>query len=220
VAAVVGLTLLEVIRHQDLPKEILESEDPTVTMPRRLGLSDVVERQIRAYRDDVKRGRKHSDEEVRDLVRLVIRRPDSEEVFFRAGRILATPEGRDGPRSPGWRKIFPRPLAFALARRGVRRRLRRLFGRPVGGFGASPFTLEARSHVLIDSDPGGDACAFATGLCETLVQSWAGRHWRITHADCQSRGSAVCRWTVLAEERTVEVGKVGDFLLNPEPGTG
>jgi hypothetical protein len=42
-SAVVALTLLEVIRAQDLPTEVLEQEDTSVTLPRRLGLSDVVE---------------------------------------------------------------------------------------------------------------------------------------------------------------------------------
>ena len=46
---------LEVMRDMDLPVEVLEDEDPTRTMPRRFGLSDVVERQIRTYRDDVKK---------------------------------------------------------------------------------------------------------------------------------------------------------------------
>lgn len=218
VAAVVGLTLLEVIRHQDLPTEILEAENPTVTMPRRLGLSDVIERQIRVYREDVRKGRKHTDAEVVDLVRLVIRRPDSEEVFFRAGRVLASRDGVDARRGPGWKKLLPETLSFLLARRAVKRRLRKLFGRTVGGFGDGPFTLEARAHILIDSDPGGDACAFATGLCEALVQQHAGREWRVAHAHCQARGDALCRWTVLAEERAGEAEAVGDLVLNPEPG--
>ena len=55
VQAIVALRLLEVMRDQDLPVEVLEEEDPAVTMPRRLGLSEVVERQIRSYREDVRR---------------------------------------------------------------------------------------------------------------------------------------------------------------------
>ena len=39
ISAAVALTLLEVIRFQDAPTEVLESEDPSHTMPRRLGLS-------------------------------------------------------------------------------------------------------------------------------------------------------------------------------------
>ena len=87
ISAVVALTLLEVIRQQDLPTEVLESEDPSHTMPRRLGLSDVIDMQIRRYREEARKKQRISDEEFRDLVRLVIRRPDSEEVFFHSGSI-------------------------------------------------------------------------------------------------------------------------------------
>jgi hypothetical protein len=78
---VVALRLLEVMRGLDLPTEVLEDEDPTRTMPRRLGLSDVVDRQIRTLREDVRKGVRVSDEEVQGLIRLVVRRPDAEDVF-------------------------------------------------------------------------------------------------------------------------------------------
>ena len=49
VSALVALTFLEVIRASDQPFEVFEEEDTSITMPRRLGLSDVVERRIRTY---------------------------------------------------------------------------------------------------------------------------------------------------------------------------
>ena len=55
-----ALRLLEAIKAQDSPPEVFEDEDPTVTMPRRLGLSNVVERQIRTYRHFVRRGTRTS----------------------------------------------------------------------------------------------------------------------------------------------------------------
>lgn len=212
VAAVVGLTLLQVIRDQDLPGEVLESEDPSVTMPRRLGLSEVVERQIRQYREAVRRRRRISDVEVRDLVRLVIRRPDAEEVFFKAGRRLA-----GGGGAPGWRRFLPRTLVFALARRRVETRLKRLFGRRIGGFGRGPFTMEGRALIFFQSDPGGDACHFLSGFCESVLQRYAGREARVVHSRCQARQDEICRWTILAEEAVSEAESVRDFALNPEP---
>ncbi len=211
VAAVVALTLLEVIKHQDLPSEVLESEDPSITMPRRLGLSDVIDRQIHRYREEVKRRERISDEEFRDLVRLVIRRPDSEEVFFHAGSILA---GDDRP--AGWRGGLPRSLGYGLARRQVRRRLGKLFGRRIGGFGAGPFVLEARTHLFIGSDPGGDACHLLTGFCQAVLQRYCGRRTRIAHSLCEARKDALCRWTVLAEERVLEEAR--GLILNPGAG--
>lgn len=187
--AIVALRILEVMRDQDVPPEILEAEDPTVTMPRRLGLSDVVERQIRTYKDDVRRRVRLSDAEVIDLFRLVIRRPDGEEIFRRAGQVLA---GVD--RFPRWRRIVPRVIAYRLARGLVTRRLRRLFGRRIGGFAKGPFIVEGREHLFIVADPGGDACHFMSGFCEESLRYAGGATARVRHTRCQSRGEAVCRW--------------------------
>ena len=159
VAAVVGLSLLEVIRHLDLPKEVLASEDPTRTMPRRLGLSDVVDQQIRIFRERVRKRERITDQQARDLFHLVLRRPDSEEAFLEAGKRLAEPSRP----LKGLGRIYPQNALFSLARRQTRRRIKALFGRSLGGFAHGPFTLEAKGHFLLDFDPGGDACALVTG---------------------------------------------------------
>lgn len=217
IAAVLGLTLLEVIRAQDFPAEILQDEDPTVTLPRRLGLSDVVERQIRHYRESVRKRRRISDTEAIDLMRLVLRRPDSEEVFLRAGRQLA------GTRrsSPGWvGRALPPGFAFRLARRHARRRLKRLFGQGVGTFAPGPFVLEGRSLIFYRSDPGGDACQFVTGFCRAVLEAEVAGEAAVVHDRCEARGDSACRWTA-----TVEVGhdareSVPDLLHGPELEAG
>jgi hypothetical protein len=213
ISALVALTLLEGIRYQDAPTEILESEDPSHTMPRRLGLSDVIDRQIHRYRKEAHSGGRISDDEFRDLVRLVIRRPDSEDVFYHAGSILAADD-----RPPGWRDGLPRSWGFSLARRRVRKRLVRLFGRRVGGFAAGPFTLEARTHLFVDGDPGGDACHFLTGFCQAVLQRYHGSRATVVHSLCESRHDVLCRWTVFAEERVPD--EAHQLIFNPEPGTG
>jgi len=177
------------MRGLDLPKEVLEDEDPTRTMPRRLGLSDVVDRQIRTLREDVRRGVRLADEEVQGLIRLVIRRPDAEDVFNQAGRLLA-----EGPRSPGWRRLLPRGARFALARVRTGRRLKGLFGRPIGGFGRGPFVIEGRALFFIECDPGGAACHLLSGFCEETLQQMLGAAARVGHTMCQSRGDPLCRW--------------------------
>jgi hypothetical protein len=176
------------MRGLDLPKEVLEDEDPTRTMPRRLGLSDVVDRQIRTLREDVRRGVRVSDEEVQGLIRLVIRRPDAEAVFRQAGRLLAEGE------SPGWRHLLPRRMRLALARMRTRRRLGALFGRPMGGFGRGSFAIEGRTLFLIACDPGGDACHMLSGFCEEMLQQILGGTARVTHTLCESRRDPLCRW--------------------------
>lgn len=196
IRSIVALTLFEVIQHQDLPAEVLEDEDPTVTMPRRLGLSDVVEARIRHAREDVKRGVRISDDEFHDLVRLVIRRPDSEEVFRRIGVRLA---GGTGVRTRKRWRILPSSMRYAVARRSVMRSLKSLFGRRVGGFSIGPFTMEGRSLLFIQSDPGGDACALVSGFCGPVLQRMLGIKTSVSHVACESRGDAVCRWE-LSEE--------------------
>jgi hypothetical protein len=189
VQAVVALRLLEVMRDLDLPQDLLEDEDPTQTMPRRLGLSDVVERQIRTYKEDVRRRVRLSDDEVRGLFRLVIRRPDGGEVFHQAGRLLAT-----GSRGMGWRRLVPRRARFALARMHTARTLQRLFGRPIGGFGRGPFVVEGRALFFIECDPGGDACHLLSGFCQETLEQTIGGAATVRHTLCQSRGDELCRW--------------------------
>ncbi len=184
-----ALRLLEGLRDLDHPGEILEDENPSVTMPRRLGLSDVVERQIRAYREDVKKRARLTDGEIRDLFRLVTRRPDAKDIFLRAGRTLADAEERRA-----WRRLVPGRVALALARSRVRRRLAALFGRRIGGFGRGHFSVEGRSLLFIEADPGGDACSMVSGLCQATLEHATGRTARVTHVLCQARGDALCRW--------------------------
>ncbi len=190
VSAVVALTFLEVIRAHDRPSEVFEEEDTSVTMPRRLGLSDVVERQIRSYQDETKRGRKISDEEFGNLVRLVIKRPDSEDVFFECGRRLANKQNDRRTR------FTPRRLALALARRRVRRRLKALFGRRLGGFARGGFTLEGRALLFMQSDPGGDACGLVSGLCSAVLSATIHGAPAVDHLACEARGDAFCRWGI------------------------
>lgn len=201
IRAVVALRLLEVLREQDAPPEMFEEEDPTVTMPRRLGLSEVVERQIRTYRSNRRHGVRLTDSEVLNLFRLVIRRPDSEEIFRKLGRLLAGVE-----EAGKWRRFMPKTLAYAAARGRARRKLKALFGRQVGGFARGPFSIEGRSLFFIQADPGGDACAFLSGFCEAVLEQASGRPGRMVHSHCQARGDPLCRWEGRMLDESAAVG--------------
>jgi hypothetical protein len=201
---VVALKLLEVMRDYDLPGEILEDEDPTQTIPRRFGLSDVVERQIRTYQEDVRRKVRLTDAEVSGLFRFVIRRPDGAEVFREVGRLLASDR-----RPRRWVRILPESLQFRKARATARRRLRHLFGRHVGGFSRAPFVIEGRSLLFIESDPGGDACHMLSGFSEEVLERSLGGTARVTHTLCQARGDDVCRWEGELTEAAATVVAVG-----------
>ena len=189
IQAVVALRLLEVMRDMDLPMEILEEEDPTQTIPRRFGLSDVVERQIRTYREDVRRRVRLTDDEIRGLFRFVIRRPDGPEVFRAVGRLLVAEE-----RIPRWVRRLPGGLRYRALRRHARKRLKRLFGRPIGGFGRGTFVIEGRSLLFLEADPGGDACHLLSGFSEEFLSRTLGVTARVEHTLCQGLGHDLCRW--------------------------
>lgn len=213
VQAVVALRLLEVMRDMDLPVEILEDEDPTRTIPRRFGLSDVVERQIRSYREDVKRRARLTDEEIRGLFRFVIRRPDGPEVFHQVGRLLA-----DQDRPGRWIRYMPRGLQLRVARTAARRKLKKLFGRQIGGFGRAPFVIEGRALLFIESDPGGDACHLLSGFCEEVLEQTLGGSARVTHSLCQGRNDDLCRWEgELTVDRVTVADTVGSGGGDDEP---
>jgi hypothetical protein len=189
VSALVALTILEVIQASDRPFEVFEEENTSITMPRRLGLSDVVETRIQNYQKETRKGRKISDEEFRDLVRLVVRRPNARAVFLECGTRLA---GKP-PRRP---RFIPRRLGLALARRKVRKTLQALFGRRVGGFADGAFVLEGRSLLFIQSDSGGDACSFVSGLCSATLSGSIIDPPPVAHVACEARGDAYCRWAI------------------------
>lgn len=189
VNAVVALRLLEAMRDMDLPTELLEDENPTQTIPRRFGLSDVVERQIRKYRDDVKNRVRMSDEELQGLFRLVIRRPDGPQVCHTVGRLLG-----GGATVPRWLRYLPEGLRHQVVRRRVRKLLRHLFGRTIGGFARGGFVIEARSSLFLQADPEGDACQLLSGLSDEVISRTLGGEAVVEHTLCQGLGDDLCRW--------------------------
>jgi hypothetical protein len=91
-------------------------------------------------------------------------------------------------------RVLPVRLKFRRARSAARKRLKRLFGRPIGGFGAAQFSIEGRVLIFIESDPGGDACNLLSGFCQEILESTFGGTAEIRHTLCQGRGDDLCRW--------------------------
>ncbi len=191
VKAVVALRLLEVMRDMDLPIELLGAENPSLTIPRRFGLSEVVERQIRKYRADIGNRTRISDEEVQGLLRFVVRRPDGAQVFYTVGRLLGRVQ--KGPWMIGH---LPKGIQYRVVRYRVRRLLVRLFGRTIVGFAQGHFVIEGRSSLLVQADPGGDACRLLSGLSEEVISRTLGSPVSVDHTLCQGRGDDRCRWQI------------------------
>lgn len=193
VAADVALALLEVIQQQDHPAEVLKDENVSETLPRRLGLSDVVYRQVQLYKEHARKGRKLTEGELRELVRLVLRRPDSVEVFFEVGLRLA-----GGPPSALTRRL-PRGARLFLAKRHTLRRLRALFGRRVGGFAPGTFVLEGTASPFVQADPDGKACQVVAGLCQQILREFIAVDALVVEQACEARGDTSCRWVLVGD---------------------
>ena len=184
-----GLRLLEVVRDRDLPTELLEEEDPAQTIPRRLGLSDVVDRQIRAYGDDVRKGVHLMDQGITDLFTLVNRRSDSDEVFFNTGRELV--EVHFPFR---WGRVFPESIQYMFARTYLSWHLKHLFGRRILSFAEGPLNVEVQGLFFEGGDPEGSTCYLISGICQRILEQIGHRSAEVSHTLCQARGDDRCRW--------------------------
>ncbi len=194
--AYLPLSLLLAVRAHDRPGEILEDEDLTASLPRRLGLSGVIDREIRNYERAAKRGRKVDAGDVTNLVRLVLRRPDSEAILRDTGERVAQEYARRVPRS--WRRLargLPARASIALARRAARRLLRRIVGDGSVEVSRRPPAIRVRSRVA-DADATYTACVLYSAAIEGIVREYSGDRPRVLQGQCASRGGAFCEWTI------------------------
>jgi hypothetical protein len=195
VVAGLPLALLESVRSHDHPGEVLEDENLTVSLPRRLGLSDVVFTQIRRYEIAKESGKKVPLSELIDLLRLVLRRPDAGLILQEAGRRVAQDRYE---RVPGHMKriyrMMPRPIVVFPIRNGVLRMLRSITGGGKLVVKRKPFTI-----VMNDSPTGRldtMACLLYTAAVEELVKLYSGKDRRLMHERCSSRGDDMCEWVL------------------------
>lgn len=182
------LALLEAIRSTDRPQELLEDEDFHRTMPRRFGLSAVVDRQIDLYRERARKKVKLTAQEFADFMQLVIRRPDSAEIFSTMGAILAEKE------FPGRRWWLPRFVRLHLTKKRMERSLRRLFGQRLGGFASGAFVFEVSASPFVQVDGSGDACEVITGFCRHALAKAVDPRMIVTMRSCETDGDRVCGW--------------------------
>lgn len=195
VRADMPLAVLESVRSHDRPMEILEEEDLASSLPRRLGLTGVVESQIHRYRIARRRRERVPGDEVADLLRLVLRRPDADAILREAGRELARHHGRKPLyRLAGLARILPNALSTRVAKRSVRRLMRRL------GAGASlqvtrdPFRVQIRNAITARAGETGSACGLYSAAIEEAAQHALGRRPSVTHVSCEVRGDELCAW--------------------------
>lgn len=192
----VALVLLESLRDVDTPPEVLEDEAFSISLPRRLGLSDVIDGQMRRYADMRKRRRQLEASEFLDLLRLIARRPDARLVFEAAGDRLGAEYASRTPRAATLaRKIAP----AALRRRSLLKHLRRVAeslspGSSVRADRAEP-SISVDRCLPAAADESGTACELITAAFNACAHG-LGETGPVRHAHCEGRGDASCLWEV------------------------
>ncbi|MGI9629214.1 MAG: hypothetical protein ACR2QM_20490 [Longimicrobiales bacterium] len=189
VAAEVALALLEAIQQQDHPEEVFRDENVSETMPRRLGLSDVINTQVRLHRENARKRQKLTDSELDELMRLVTKRPDAPEIFFEVGARLAN------DLTGGAFRVLPGAVRTFVVKRRVSARLKRLFGRRLVRFVSGPFNLEGVAGPFAHVDPTGQACQVIAGFCQTALSDALSQETLVVEQACKARGDAACRWS-------------------------
>jgi predicted hydrocarbon binding protein len=194
---VMPLALLESVRAHDRPGEILEDEDLSVSLPRRLGLTGVVERQMMQYQQAAKKGRKVSLDDVASLIHLVLRRPDSEPIMRETGQRIARTHFQKVPK-PWVRMIraLPRGVVFGSLRRSARRMLVKFLAEEDLEITAKPLTLRAKNCVAAQIDPSGNMCVMYSGALEEIALLYTETRPDVVHHICKTRGNSYCEWTL------------------------
>lgn len=199
VVAAYPLALLESVRAHEHPGEVLEEEDLTVSLPRRLGLSGVVETQIMRYESAQRAGRTVSLNEVIGLLRLVLRRPDAELIVRETGVRIA--DARYARLSGMLKKLY-RALPLRAALIPVTRAAARLF-RDLGAGSEvtvhrNPVWVRVKGSNTASLDDASVACGLFTAALEQHLAACTGRFWTVDHVQCERTGE-VCEWR--AEQR-------------------
>jgi hypothetical protein len=198
----VALALLEAMRSADTPIETLEDEDVQRSLPRRLGLSDVVEGQIRRFRELTDRGGTTHAQQLADLFALVDRRTDAPVVFGRAGRWLVAHEVTRGKERAGMARL---PLPGAMRRRLALRAVRGVATLVSPGSAvtteSSPMGLTVAGCLPAYACGTSTGCglitaAFGAALGAYDVEEARDERDPVHHPLCESRGDAACIWRV------------------------
>ena len=187
------LALLETVRDQDRPVELLEDEDLSVSMPRRLGLTGIVSTQIQRYEAAVASGARVPVLELTSLLQLVLRRPDAEPILRETGRrVTRLRLGNDAPFIARALRRFS-SLVFIPIRSAAKRLLRGIAGEAIVEL-AKPLVVRIRPSYT--ASLAASACVLYTGALEELITLYMGHPGTIVHHRCTARGDAVCEWRI------------------------
>lgn len=200
----IALALLRSLRDQDTPEESLEDEAFADSLPRRLGLSDVVNVQMRRYADLRDRGQALELSEFLDLTRLISRRPDARSIFRNAGEALAIERFANlGPVSRAFRRFYSEDFRRRKLMRSMSKAARALSPGARITAEQDPPSMELENCALAPAGIHGNACEILTGALGVCVAETWDPDLSIQHTECLGRGGERCAWS-LVEAAEVE----------------
>lgn len=191
----IALALLQSLRATDTPDEVLEDESFRISLPRRLGLNEVIDAQMRRFEEMRDRGGALTPDEYGNLLRLIERRPDADAVFGKAGERLAE------ERFPARRRLRGGNRSGGPGRFGRRRFVRSMMGvaaalRPSARILPllAEFGIDVTGGPVPGSAEDGAACGLVTAALDVCARRTAHPEARVDHPLCEARGDDRCRW--------------------------
>ncbi len=194
VNARIPLSLLEAIRRIDTPEDQVDTEYVAELRNKRLGLSDTVYTQIRRYNDAMKRGQQVPFAEAEGLGTLIGRRPDADELFQKAGHILAHEVYTSiSPTRRGTIRLLPGFLARPMALSQLHAVVEKYFSGTLERTG-SFLSLKIPNSATVNGSPKSAGCVFYECALRELLNLLIGGVGQIDHVHCAQRGEGECEW--------------------------
>jgi hypothetical protein len=202
VNARIPLSLLEAVRRMDTPETDTETEYVQELRNKRLGLSDTVYQQIRRYSDAVKRGQGIWYDEATGLATLIGRRPDAEDLYDSAGKILANDVYQAiSPARRNTIRILPALIGRPLALRELKQIAARYFRGTLTRTG-SFLSLSITDSVTASSSQHSLGCTYYASALGELLRLLIHGGGSVDHVLCLQRGDTSCEWR--AESRNLQ----------------
>jgi len=194
------LALLQALQQQDTPPELHPHEYSSSFPQHRLGLSGVIEGQVREFRRLARQRRRVEEDQVEALLELISRRRDSAAVFTAAGRALARLHFSG---LAGGLRRFTRRLPGPLRRRAAVRTLRTANGALLVASGLTvkraPLEVQATGALTARISGAGAACQLYASLATRLLEMSGAGPFTVTHPECQGRGDEHCVWRAIPD---------------------
>ena len=182
-------------------REALHEVDLPLSLRRRLGLSGVVEKQIKRYSQLRDRKDRLSAQELARLLQLIGRRDDANAVFTEAGHRLAARDLRKGGLGRGVTShAVPKGARQRLALRHARRLARDVSPGSKVLAGGRPPTLVVERCLPARAVNGGGGCSLLSGAIRSILDQYRVDDISIVHTACEGHAEDRCVWRLEAKD--------------------